>query len=541
MPLLPTTAKAMSDAITKLVQVEISDLYSVTGDIRLTTSQDPEVAELLRDAGAMALYDAGSDSRRAATYFFTDRIPAGLEERVFLRETVRLHAQRTAPGDWGLVMDAVERWGSFGAALPAGSEMPAERQVYDAVATRIKGLKARGQMRWTERDARFVFAVQEAVTRGVVPDGHSQGIEGWLQTVFDTVQNFAHAALGSDLQDFEGRQYVELLQLGTPFHSEIEQMRSGVRALREKEKVATQRDARMRLLDARYEQHAAKQGSTAIAAQTREAALERRIAELTSQLGVAQEAITSLAYQDRGKWYMGGYRGDEVTGTVEGAVGPQSMNGALWDIKALVEQPEIEKRYVGSVASELEELADGGLATGSGTPQEREALKRILSIAQQAGDSSEPLPFAELRRQLAAGLPLVSAVADLGAAERPTHDSAAANDTLTPDGSIPSGGFGVAVPATAPPPMPEGEFGWPMSKPVLGYEKGSGLPVLVTFERQEDDEPVKIISKDSERWDLTGKISHWTEIPDLESLRVTTPTGESLAASPAEKDEGPSP
>jgi len=78
-----------------------------------------------------------------------------------------------------------------------------------------------------------------------------------------------------------------------------------------------------------------------------------------------------------------------------------------------------------------------------------------------------------------------------------------------------------AIPVSQPPQMEIGEFGWPVSKPVLGF-MASGEPVLVTFELPDEDEPetVEIRSKDSERWDMTGQIAFWTSIPELDHMPV---------------------
>jgi hypothetical protein len=68
--------------------------------------------------------------------------------------------------------------------------------------------------------------------------------------------------------------------------------------------------------------------------------------------------------------------------------------------------------------------------------------------------------------------------------------------------------------ASNPPPLTEQEFGWLQSVPVLGYCR-SGEMRVVTFEDCGDDgEPdLQWFSCDSERWNVTAYLTHWTALP----------------------------
>lgn len=69
------------------------------------------------------------------------------------------------------------------------------------------------------------------------------------------------------------------------------------------------------------------------------------------------------------------------------------------------------------------------------------------------------------------------------------------------------------LPVATPPPVTESEFGWPSSVPVLGYFR-DGRQRIVTFEVYDDDYRIPTwYTTCSERWNVTGKVTHWMPLP----------------------------
>ena len=62
------------------------------------------------------------------------------------------------------------------------------------------------------------------------------------------------------------------------------------------------------------------------------------------------------------------------------------------------------------------------------------------------------------------------------------------------------------------PPFEVSKIEWSASKPILAYLK-DGTMCIVTVEQIDADCPIHWYSFDSERWDMSGYVTHWTELP----------------------------
>jgi len=64
------------------------------------------------------------------------------------------------------------------------------------------------------------------------------------------------------------------------------------------------------------------------------------------------------------------------------------------------------------------------------------------------------------------------------------------------------------------------EYGWPMSEPVLGVTKYGEMQV-VTYEQVDEDCEPTWKTASSERWDVTGKLTHWMNLPQPPNVELT--------------------
>ena len=68
-------------------------------------------------------------------------------------------------------------------------------------------------------------------------------------------------------------------------------------------------------------------------------------------------------------------------------------------------------------------------------------------------------------------------------------------------------------PVTQPPPLGEGECGWPESLPVLGYCTDGTIRVVVLEWIDEDGEPAWYTNC-SEHWNMGKGVTHWMPLPE---------------------------
>lgn len=384
-----TTADRLRQVLAETIQLDAGDLRRRVGQIVLTTSDDPAYQELLRRAyppsTLMALRDPGDVERDPGTIFFVDRIPAGIERQVVLREIAQLHAWDAKPEDWKLLAQGVERWDTWGGV---------EGATYKAVAER-KALS-----RHVGEKVDVVFTLQELLKRKVVPDLKGIGASGWLHAAIDTARESMQDLTGGDFSDYGSADLVKLFQIGTPFSREIDGMRAAQRAQRRDEELKVSRAQRMEVLDAKY-----LAVGEAPAAKSREQVLLDRVAELTERFANAKSSVESMASEGHdGRWYASCYYQDEVTSLVVGVSAVNTMRSALWDIKELVGKSE-KLRNDGLV--EVCNLAYAGLDTGVGAVGERAALKEILAGVLNALDTHTSLDGQVVLDAIASGAPLL--------------------------------------------------------------------------------------------------------------------------------------
>ena len=377
-----TTVDRLRQVIAETISLDVHELHQRIGPIVVTTSDDPVYGEAFKRTyptdSVMAFYDNRDAQRDPATVFLADRIPAGIEEQVILREIMQLHGWNAKPDDWNLLLRGAQSWDTWGGV---------EGRIYDAVSKRIEHS---GHHTLPPGDrARVIFTLQEAVSRGTEPEYDGRGVSGWLHALNDTVRESMHELLGRDLAGYGAQDVVKLLQLGSPFGREISAMKTVQREVLARQEVVASRAKRMEELDAKFE---SKQAEPMAPVDTqvvgREQALMRRIADLTAQLKNAKEAIDSMADRssDDGNWYMSGYRGDDVTSLVSDVFDVGTMESALWDIKELVAGGDghVVPRYQ---LSAIEGYVYAGLSSAVGSEDQRAALKTVLGLVQQAMDT----------------------------------------------------------------------------------------------------------------------------------------------------------
>ncbi len=69
------------------------------------------------------------------------------------------------------------------------------------------------------------------------------------------------------------------------------------------------------------------------------------------------------------------------------------------------------------------------------------------------------------------------------------------------------------IAATDPPQMFCSEYFWPASRPVLVYLAGTEKMIVATYEEVDSDFPCCWYTADSERWDITTRVTHWADLP----------------------------
>lgn len=374
-----TTIDQLRQVIVETVSIDVQQLHQSMGRIVVSNSGEPTYREALTRSGAksdaMSLFIPAGPQRDAETVFFADRIPAGLEQRAILREVVQLHSRKVFPKDWELLEYGAESWDTWDKTTPEGA-------IHNAVSKRIAGTPRHYLP--SLQFARLVFTLQEAVSRRVTPVHDGRGVEGWLHAALATIRESVHHLVGYDLKDYQPQDMVQLLQLGTPFAKEVEQLKAVQRSQQRQQELVASRSRRMSVLDSKYEN---TEQHTAISSGS-DAALLTRIADLTSRLNAAKGAIEGMASKDAdGRWYVDCYRGDDVTSLVDG-INAKTMNSALWDINDFISQ---KSQGLIHYSSEIEELAYEGLSTARGSFIERAALKSILNSVQASVDENREI------------------------------------------------------------------------------------------------------------------------------------------------------
>lgn len=124
----------------------------------------------------------------------------------------------------------------------------------------------------------------------------------------------------------------------------------------------------------------------------RELILERRIARLTEQLIEARSALECLTSPGNIKGWLAAFdKYEDVTDVVKESLGsPRSMNDALWEIKALVDQAVCTSRLPCSPYT-IAELSNDGLATPFEDQATLEALSSMNALACGAIEGGHPL------------------------------------------------------------------------------------------------------------------------------------------------------
>jgi hypothetical protein len=78
-------------------------------------------------------------------------------------------------------------------------------------------------------------------------------------------------------------------------------------------------------------------------------------------------------------------------------------------------------------------------------------------------------------------------------------------------------------PVSDRPAMTESPYGWPMSAEVLGFFTDGRIHV-VTCEQHDSDRDPQWYTACSERWNVTGSITHWTpRPPGVDAYKATVP------------------
>ena len=356
----PTTPEEMRSAIANFVQFDAQQLHARVGNILVVPhSREPQykkaIGRTYAQSRTMALYDDGDGEREPATVFFADRIPAGLEQRVFLRELMQLHGFKVNAEDWNLVRRHAASWDTWGGV---------EGRIHKNVMERFTKEAWHGH---ADRDlTQLIFTVQEAVRQRVEPVADARGAPGWLHAVFETVRGSVKSMLGVELQRYGSKDFVSLLQIGSPFGVQIDAMDAHERSRRERAVEAERAAQRERDLDAKFEANLASPDCMPKPAESKLIELERRVAYLTKRLEEVVDAASDL---------------DDVY------LGPHTMNAALWDIKELVTRDATRDRVEAMFLQDLAVKAEAGLVSAVGTIAERDALKELLRIARPGAES----------------------------------------------------------------------------------------------------------------------------------------------------------
>lgn len=233
-----TTPARMAYAMSKLCKLDAETFAYQTGKVVVTNSHDPAYAAAhgLARLGAMAHYLSNEQHPdfSGTMVFFQDRIPAGIEERVILREMYQNLSRRKDGSGLDFLIEAVARWEHWGGHSGIDGPSTTERDIFLATEKKVDDLR---RMRWllrTQDESRFVFAAQEAIKRGITPDPKGSEASGWLHEVFEHAKYTLHSTLGIDLPDMTPVQLLELIRFDDPFKRECENMQNFLRDERQK-------------------------------------------------------------------------------------------------------------------------------------------------------------------------------------------------------------------------------------------------------------------------------------------------------------------
>lgn len=227
----PTSEARLLEVICKLITLDEETVRDRIGGIQVIRSDDPEHHQALfgANAGAMAYHyrSLTSDASDASgpTVFFRDKIPEGIEERVILREMFQLHSRRVDTTGRAFLEESVGIWDSWRVDTP-------ENQIFNSVDSRIEALRKEKRLPSTHLETQFVFTVQEALKRGIVPDPNGKGVSGWLHEVFEHAKYTIKHTTGVDLSGMTPGQLSEMVSFVNPFGPETKKMNEVERARR---------------------------------------------------------------------------------------------------------------------------------------------------------------------------------------------------------------------------------------------------------------------------------------------------------------------
>jgi hypothetical protein len=218
----PTSEARLLEVISKLITLDEETVRDRIGGILVIRSDDPEHHQAFfgASAGAMAYhYRSLASDDSGPTVFFRDKIPEGIEERVIFREIFQLHSRRVDTTGRALLEESVGRWDSWRVDSP-------ENQIFNAVDSRIEALRKGKRLPSSHLETQFVFAVQEALKRGIQPDVNGKGVSGWLNEVCEHAKYTIRHTTGVDLNEMTPGQLLEMVDFATPFGSEVKKMKA---------------------------------------------------------------------------------------------------------------------------------------------------------------------------------------------------------------------------------------------------------------------------------------------------------------------------
>lgn len=224
-----TTDARMAYALSRMNK-DHPDFAYRTGEVVFANSTDPEHEEALYRGriGGMSFYYSNPDhpAFSGTTVFFKDRIPAGIEERVIMREMYQNMGPLKDATGLAILSDTVGRWESWGTSKDNDGNPNYEHVIYQAVDKRMADMRKHGALPGTKAQTQFVYAVQEALKLGIEPDSAGQRVDGWLDAVFEHAKYTIKASLGMDIPDMSSKQLLELVSFGNPFKPECDAMKA---------------------------------------------------------------------------------------------------------------------------------------------------------------------------------------------------------------------------------------------------------------------------------------------------------------------------
>lgn len=191
------TVETMQAAIAANLRVSVSEMQRAIGAVVVTTSDRLDQNQAIA-LDAMAVQDPESQT----TVFLADRIPAGQESWVFIRNTVLKCLRHEQPKDWEQLVGHLRSWRNN---LGGNGFVPVPlNMVYEEAAARVAYLRLSDS---DAQEALVAFAVEAAAKRGVFPsvDEPYGSVEAWLGELIVDLRGVGERLLGSDFPDFESK------------------------------------------------------------------------------------------------------------------------------------------------------------------------------------------------------------------------------------------------------------------------------------------------------------------------------------------------